>query len=232
MYMTRISLIIVNFVLLEYNFVMKERSIIGKRIEEAREFRQMERKNLAEAVGCSYREILRWETTRQEPKAMTLKKIADVLGIKMDYFVEEESVNPRIITYLKDEAEIAELTGLDEALKAKKDTAKSYVSQVNGRFTLQTMCHLMMNYIDAHLLNSIAVSVQGLVDETSSELNALSTNDDLRLYINKMVDQISDPDLLKKIANIEIESTGLSSINQQVAIAMQFAEHPMQEPAE
>ena len=94
------------------------------------------------------------------------------------------------------------------------------------------MCHLMMNYIDAHLLNSIGVSVQGLVGKTSSELNALSTNDDLRLYINRMVDQISDPDLLKKIANIEIESTGLSSINQQVAIAMQFAEHPMQEPAE
>ena len=75
---------------LEYNKYMKDRSIIGARIERAREFRKMDRNQVADAVGCSYREILRWETTNQEPKAMTLKKIADALGVKVDYFVEEE----------------------------------------------------------------------------------------------------------------------------------------------
>ena len=63
---------------------------IGRRIQAIREARGITRSVLAEVIGCHYRDILRWETSTHEPKVSTLKKIADVLNVGLDYLVKED----------------------------------------------------------------------------------------------------------------------------------------------
>lgn len=70
--------------------MMENVSTIGRKIHRIREERGITRNELAENVGCHYREILRWETSTQEPKASTLKKIADALNVSLDYLVTED----------------------------------------------------------------------------------------------------------------------------------------------
>lgn len=65
-------------------------STIGRRIQAIREARGITRSVLAEVIGCHYRDILRWETSTHEPKVSTLKKIADVLNVGLDYLVTED----------------------------------------------------------------------------------------------------------------------------------------------
>lgn len=68
----------------------KNVSTIGIKILKTREARGITRSKLAEDVGCNYRDVLRWETSIHEPKASTLKKIADVLNVGLDYLVTED----------------------------------------------------------------------------------------------------------------------------------------------
>ena len=68
-----------------------------------RESRGMTRSELAEAINRPYREILRWETTAQEPRAMMLKKIAEALNVSVDYLLSDED-NVSMLLDTKDHA--------------------------------------------------------------------------------------------------------------------------------
>ena len=64
---------------------------IGRRIMKIREEKGLSRYVLSKVVGCTDRELLRWETTSQEPRAATLKKFADALNVPLESFFDEES---------------------------------------------------------------------------------------------------------------------------------------------
>ena len=215
---------------LEYNKYMKDRSIIGARIERAREFRKMDRNQLADAVGCSYREILRWETTNQEPKAMTLKKIADALGVKVDYFVEEEIKNPQILYYLQDRFETEGRLQEEAELKEKKNTAISHLAEIQDLYTLKIACHLMINYIDSESLKSlysIIKTISGFGYDTGQNLKP---EDEFYRQLTYIIDRTKDSDLLRKIAEITINSTKTDLIPKQIEITKVFSAHPVPEP--
>lgn len=61
----------------------------------------MTRSELAEAVNSTYRDILRWETTAHEPRAMMLKKIAEALNVSVDYLLSDED-NVSMLLDMKD----------------------------------------------------------------------------------------------------------------------------------
>ena len=205
---------------------LKEPSIIGKRIQAAREFRNMEKTALANAINSNYREITRWETTSQEPRALKLKQIADVLQVRMDYFVEPEDTDPDIRFYLS-EQEMLEQTGLDELQRQKKASAREYISIIEGDFALKTACHLLMNYADGGKLRSLASVIRELSSYSGNEADSMNSKDDLRLHINSMIDDVDDHDLLVKIANLIIEFTSFENMNKQLEILMQFANNPL-----
>lgn len=59
---------------------------MGEKLREARKAAGLSQAQLAEKVGCSQHHISRWEAG-QEPKALTLKKLALALGCSMDDLV-------------------------------------------------------------------------------------------------------------------------------------------------
>lgn len=201
-------------------------SVIGKRITKAREFRGVTRTELATAIGSYYREVLRWETEDKDPRVAKLKQIADALQIRMDYFGEPDDVDPDIRFYLT-EKEMLDTTGMDDLMDDKRTLAKGYISKIEGVFALKTTCHLLMNYVDGDKINLLSTVVKELSEYNRSDSSRPTTRDDMRIYINDMIDAIEDPVLLAKIANLIVEFTNFENINKQIAIVMQFANNPL-----
>lgn len=59
---------------------------MGEKLRAARKAAGLTQAQLAEKVGCNQHHISRWEGGR-EPGALTLKKLAQVLGCKMEDLV-------------------------------------------------------------------------------------------------------------------------------------------------
>lgn len=59
---------------------------MGEKLRAARKAANLSQVQLAEKVGCTQKDIARWEAGR-EPKALTLKKLAQALGCSMDDLV-------------------------------------------------------------------------------------------------------------------------------------------------
>ena len=60
---------------------------MGEKLKRARKAAGMSQADLAEKVGCRQKDISRWESGLHEPGALTLKKMAQVLGCSMDDLV-------------------------------------------------------------------------------------------------------------------------------------------------
>lgn len=190
----------------------------------------MDRNQLAEAVGCSYREILRWETTNQEPKAMTLKKIADALGVKMDYFVEEDVKNPQILYYLQDQFEKEGHLQEEETLKRKKQAALSLINEIHDTYTLRIVCQLMIHYIELDGLKSLYSAIKAISGFGYDSGQNLMPEDEFYRNLTQIIDRTNDLDFLKRIAEITINCTDLSIIDKHIKIIRTFASQPIQDP--
>lgn len=59
---------------------------MGEKLKAARKAAGLSQVELAEMVGCTQKDISRWEAGR-EPKALTLKRLAQALGCSMDDLV-------------------------------------------------------------------------------------------------------------------------------------------------
>lgn len=59
---------------------------MGEKLKAARLAAGMTQAELAAATGCTQKDIARWEAGR-EPRALTLKKLAQALGCSMDDLV-------------------------------------------------------------------------------------------------------------------------------------------------
>lgn len=124
---------------------------LGRRIQVAREFRELDRTTFAKEIGVKYRDILRWETTTHEPRAATLKRMADALNINVNYFLDEEASTDQIISYLSEE-EMMNESGLGEILTQKRKQIKACIDKTDDVSLLRTISRLMMDYVDAKLL--------------------------------------------------------------------------------
>ena len=59
---------------------------MGEKLKAARKAAGLSQVELAARVGCHQKDVARWEAGR-EPKALTLKKLAQALGCSMDELV-------------------------------------------------------------------------------------------------------------------------------------------------
>ena len=60
---------------------------MGEKLKAARKAAGLSQVELAEKVGCTQKDICRWETEEREPRARTLKKLAQARGCSMDDLV-------------------------------------------------------------------------------------------------------------------------------------------------
>lgn len=68
---------------------------LGEKIKEAREILSLSQEALAEKVEVSQRSIASYETGSVIPRGMTLKRLARVLGVSVDYLMDEQNEDPK-----------------------------------------------------------------------------------------------------------------------------------------
>ena len=60
---------------------------MGEKLRAARRAAGMTQAQLAAAIGCSQKDVSRWEAGQIEPGVLTVKKMAQALGCSMDDLV-------------------------------------------------------------------------------------------------------------------------------------------------
>ena len=195
---------------------------IGQKIQFAREFRELDRTSFAKLIGVKYRDILRWETTSHEPRAATLKKMADVLKIDMDYFFDENDGPSVIVSYLSED-EMWQETGLGEILTQKREQIKKCVDNISNDNVLSTTCRLMMDYVDPKMLRYLLDVVLELTHYTGSVPDKFNTTDEKRLFIKQMISESDDPAVLRTIARILASFTRNADVTNQLDIVMHLS---------
>lgn len=68
-------------------------NIVGKRIKESRIHNQMSQADLAERIDMSASYISRIETAKKQASLETLVRLADVLGVTVDYLLTGNQTN-------------------------------------------------------------------------------------------------------------------------------------------
>lgn len=77
----------------------------GKRLKKLRESNNLMQKELAAKLGCSEKTISGYERGERSPKKDTLKKIAEIFDVSVDYLIGSEENNSLFTK--KDERDIA-----------------------------------------------------------------------------------------------------------------------------
>ncbi|GAW28553.1 helix-turn-helix domain-containing protein [Carboxydocella sp. ULO1] len=68
-------------------------NIIGKRLHELRVEKQLSLRKLAKKSGISHSFLCDIERGRSQPSLDTLGKLADTLGVKIEFFLSQTVVN-------------------------------------------------------------------------------------------------------------------------------------------
>lgn len=75
---------------------------IGERIREARKKCGLTQKQLAEKLNISYQQIGQYEKGTRRPKSENLQKIADALGVNIDYLYGKTRIDTFTKTFLNE----------------------------------------------------------------------------------------------------------------------------------
>ena len=104
-------------------------SNLGDRIKDLRKQKNLSQSELADKVGISYAQIGRYETKGSQPPAVTLKKIADALGISPDFLIYGTS-DEKAKTKLND----AELINQFKAIESMDEEDKNVIKKLIDAF--------------------------------------------------------------------------------------------------
>jgi transcriptional regulator with XRE-family HTH domain len=66
----------------------------GKRLRQAREFKELTQGNLGFLLGCSKQIISHWETGRNEPNLGQIAALCEILGITSDWLIRGKRPEP------------------------------------------------------------------------------------------------------------------------------------------
>lgn len=104
--------------------------IIGERLKKARELKGLTKKELAQTVGVAPSTITRYEEEVRIPKVTILRKIAEVLGVSVDYLVgKDEESEEEIATHIT----IKNISELPEEAKKSVQEFLEYIKKKYGK---------------------------------------------------------------------------------------------------
>lgn len=114
--------------------------MLGERIKESRKLKNITQKDLASALSVTKSAVSLWEKGTREPDISTLRKIAEILEVSVDYLIGKT-----------DEEEKKSELAIEEIKKAASgDDARSRVLDLVSCLN-QTQSYLVLAYIEGLL---------------------------------------------------------------------------------
>ena len=71
--------------------------MIGNKIKELRTKEGLTQKELADKLYVSYQAVSRWENNEVEPSIQTVKQIAQIFNVSLDYILENEHLEEQVV---------------------------------------------------------------------------------------------------------------------------------------
>jgi transcriptional regulator with XRE-family HTH domain len=71
--------------------------LIGQRIKQARKAKKVSQTDLATAFNLNQSRVTEWESGKYSPHISLVPRLADILGVSIEYFFKEEDVDPESI---------------------------------------------------------------------------------------------------------------------------------------
>lgn len=105
---------------------------LGQKIKELRAKKNISQSELGDLVGVHYTHIGKYENNQQMPSTDTLKKIADVFEVSIDYLLNDTDSN-FIEIKINDEELLAQL----KAIKDLPDNDKKVVKELINAFLIK-----------------------------------------------------------------------------------------------
>lgn len=85
-------------------------NILGKNIKKLRALKGLDRKELAEGVGTTYRTVSSWETGEKKPRLNKLEEISKFLGVETSVLLKQELLTDEyLLNSIKNEAPVERL---------------------------------------------------------------------------------------------------------------------------
>ena len=100
---------------------------IGDKIKELRRKRNMSQTELGNLVSIHYSHIGKYENNQQVPSTETLKKIADVFEVSVDYLLDDESASSVKVSF-QDEDLLRDFKAIEKMPENDKKTIKELIN--------------------------------------------------------------------------------------------------------
>lgn len=101
---------------------------LGERIKEARLRKKLTQKQLAKLLNVTDATVNRYEKNVRKPDAEMLKRIAEILGVSVDYLLGTEEKNETIAAHRSDNP----IDDLPEEAKRSIEEFKEYILKKYG----------------------------------------------------------------------------------------------------
>jgi transcriptional regulator with XRE-family HTH domain len=100
---------------------------IGDKIKELRRKRNMSQTDLGNLAGVHYSHIGKYENNQQVPSTETLKKIANVFEVPIDYLLDDDSTNSIKVSF-QDEDLLRDFKAIEQMPEDDKRTIKELIN--------------------------------------------------------------------------------------------------------
>ena len=112
--------------------------MLGEKISYARRYRNYGQKELANLYGCTVQQLSNWEREFRKPKIEVVEKIADILDIRLSYFIDRMVPVENIQPYLKKTSESAE--ALEHDVRSVSSFTDSRAKRIYLYRRMQRVC--------------------------------------------------------------------------------------------
>ena len=180
-------------------------------LKEARKHAKMTQKEVAEYIGISQNTYSYWENGRNNVDSESIKKLADLFGVSVDYLLDRDmidEVNPETLQIAKRIIERrTELNITREELAEKIGVSKSTMQ----RYESGAVQHIPFEKLEkiADALNTTVATLSGYEEEEKKAdvladiFSAIFDDEDIRTVITALVNiKRNDPENFRNIATL------------------------------
>ena len=170
--------------------------MFNENLKKLREFRNIERKDLADILGVRYQTIFQYENGLREPNFDTLRKISSFFGVSIDTLINDDNENNNI-------------TKIKNLIKKLNYNFKEFAQDIGESAYEIERIVLYNEEPSEQIIDSICqkygIPYSEFETRTDKELQSFCKAEENKAYINLaifMKENKFEPDYVKKLLNL------------------------------
>lgn len=114
---------------------MLSSKMIGNKISEARKAKNLSQAELGDKIAISPQAVGKWERGESLPDILTLKRLADIFDVDLNYFISEEYSESKTVIDIQEETSLKNSSSWDMSNSSWADSDFSGLKNLKERFS-------------------------------------------------------------------------------------------------